>query len=175
MCVSSVSLATSVDRSGKIIAGTNYSTIIASIPTNPLLAASSGLSNCGQLTSQVLQGSGALDAPTNEALANCQKLDPLFLLNVYKGCNFTVPADPALADKSLLTKAITSGLIPSGAVKAGQDAVKGVNKAVDGAKKAVQTVGNGAKDAAQKVADGGRSAVQAVQGAFGSLGRVFGG
>jgi hypothetical protein len=173
MCASSVSLGASVDRSGKVISGTNYSTIIASIPTNPLLAANSGLSNCGALTSQVLQGSGAVDAATNEALTNCQRLDPLFLLNVYKGCNFSVPADPALADKSPLTAILNIGIVPSGAVKAGQDAAAGVNKAVDVAKKAVQTVGDGAKGAAQKVADGRKSAVQAVQGAFGDLRRVF--
>ncbi|WIA16742.1 hypothetical protein OEZ85_013396 [Tetradesmus obliquus] len=173
MCASSVALGASVDRSGKVIAGTNYSTIIASIPSNPLLAANSGLSNCGPLTSQVLQESGALDAATNEALTACQKLDPLFLLKVYEGCNFTVPADPALADKSPLAAILRSGLVPAGAVKAGQDAAAGVNKAVDGAKKAVQTVGDGSKGAAQKVADGGKSAVQAVQGAWGDMRRVF--
>jgi phage-related tail protein len=175
MCASSVALGASVDRTGKVISGTNYSTIIASIPTNPLLAARSGLSNCGALTSQVLQGSGALNATTNEALTACQQLDPLFLLNVYKDCNFSIAADPALADNSLLTKVITSGVVPSGVIKAGQDAAAGVNKAVDGAKGAVQTVGDGARNVAQTVADGGRKAVEAVQGAFGELGRVFGG
>jgi hypothetical protein len=177
MCASSVALGASVDRSGKVIAGTNYSTIIASIPSSPLLAANSGLSNCGPLTSQVLQGSGALDAATNEALTNCQQLDPLFLLKVYEGCNFTVAADPALADQSPLAAILRSGLVPAGAVKAGQDAAVGMNKAVDGAKKAVQTVGDGVKGAAQKVAEGGKSAVQAVQGAWGDVQRVlsFGG
>ncbi|KAF6259715.1 hypothetical protein COO60DRAFT_1638150 [Scenedesmus sp. NREL 46B-D3] len=172
MCASSVALGASVDRTGKLISGRSYSTIISSIPTNPMLAARSGLSNCREVESQVLLRSGALDAATDQALADCQKLDPLFLLNVYRGCDFSVPADPALADNTPLTAALNSGLVPSGAVRAGQDAAAGWNRAVDGARAAVQTIGDGARAPRRRWSMGG-ACRGGCAGAFSEVGRVF--
>lgn len=121
-----------------------------------------------------------MNATESQALQNCQTLEPLVLLRIYRGCDFKslmakfnatanssapVPEPSGASRLSLaLSDAAASGLVPAGVVKTGQDAAAAVTETVGDVRNSrfVATV-----------REGGASAGQVVDAAVSDLRNIF--